>query len=99
MKPMSSENASPGGGQAGESAGGCGRRGTQRAQAFGVAAMNQARRARAREAGFGARAGALAAMEAAAPVLHRRLAAHGAGAGAGAAARGGEVIAGAVAVA
>src|SRR5438876_873235 len=71
----------------------------QCAQALAVAAVDQAGRAGAREPGGGARAGALAAMEAAAAVLHRRLAAGPAGPRAGAAAWGREEVAGAVAVA
>jgi hypothetical protein len=64
----------------------------------GAAAMDEARGARVAQALFGARAGAEAAMEAATPVRHRRLAAAVACAGVGAAARGGHVVAGRVAV-
>ena len=62
---MSSENASRGGGQAGESAPGGSRGSAERAQALAVAAMDQPGRAGALQPGGGARAGALAAMEAA----------------------------------
>ena len=63
-----------------------------------VAAMGAAGAATFGEAGGGARTRALAAMEAAAAVRHRWLATGGAGPRAGAAARGGQEIAGGVAV-
>src|SRR5262245_41798830 len=64
----------------------------------GAAAMHEARGAGVAQAFFGARAGAVAAMEAAASSGHGGLAAAVALRGVGAAARGGAVVAGGIAI-
>jgi hypothetical protein len=100
MNPLSGEKArSPGGDQPVDAPAALRRLGAQRDQRAGMAAVAQPGGTRGGEPGRRPWAGALAAMQPAAAIGHRRLAAGAAGARAGAAARDGGEIAGRVAVA
>jgi hypothetical protein len=100
MNPLSGEKArSPGGDQPVDATAALRRLGAQRDQRAGVAPMAQPGGARGGKPGRGPRAGALAAMQPAAAIGHRRLAAGAAGARARAAAPDGGEIAGRVAIA